>query len=242
MPEDLANYRRIAFLFAVADEVRPFASRLAARKSITLGDRRGISGMLGSREVLLVAGGMGARCAESAAHALVSEWLPGALIIAGVAGALSSDLQRGDLLSATAVRTEDTVWKPSVGVPGVAEGDFLSIDRVLVTAAEKSAALNTLGPMNGSVAVEMETAAAARVAEHHRIPWGAIRAISDSARDELPLDFNLLRDKNGDLSVSTVAMVAMRRPAHIPGLLRLGSATNLAARALSDALYRSLAE
>jgi adenosylhomocysteine nucleosidase len=88
--------------------------------------------------------------------------------------------------------------------------------------------------------VEMETAAAASVAEHFKVPWGAIRAISDSAEESLPMDFNQLRDKEGDLPVSTVVLVAMRRPARIPGLIRLGSATNHAAKALAEALYSSL--
>jgi nucleoside phosphorylase len=240
VPEDLANYRRIAFLFAVADELRPLASRLTSRSTLVIGDKKAIVGSLGSREVLLVAGGMGARCAARAAQSVMQSWLPGAFMMAGVAGALSPDLQRGDVMTAATVLTDETEFKPQLSVAGVTVGHLLSIDRVLVTSADKAMALKRFESVNGPLAVEMETAAAAAVAEHYEVPWGAIRAVSDSAEESLPLDFNQLRDRDGDLPVSTVALVAMRRPGRIPGLIRLGSATNQAAKALADALFGSL--
>jgi 5'-methylthioadenosine/S-adenosylhomocysteine nucleosidase len=45
----------------------------------------------------------------------------------------------------------------------------------------------------GALAVEMETAAVAQVAVAHRLPWVAVRAISDGAGDELILDYSRLR-------------------------------------------------
>ena len=45
----------------------------------------------------------------------------------------------------------------------------------------------------GAAAVEMETAAVAQVAVAHRLPWVAIRAISDVAEDDLILDYSRLR-------------------------------------------------
>lgn len=44
-----------------------------------------------------------------------------------------------------------------------------------------------------ALAVEMETAAVAQVATAHRLPWLAVRAISDLADDEMFLDFDRLR-------------------------------------------------
>jgi adenosylhomocysteine nucleosidase len=45
----------------------------------------------------------------------------------------------------------------------------------------------------GALAVEMETAAVAQVAMAHRLPWVAVRAISDTAGDEFILDYRRLR-------------------------------------------------
>jgi adenosylhomocysteine nucleosidase len=44
-----------------------------------------------------------------------------------------------------------------------------------------------------ALAVEMETAAVAQVAVAHRLPWVAVRVISDNADDELALDYGRLR-------------------------------------------------
>jgi 5'-methylthioadenosine/S-adenosylhomocysteine nucleosidase len=44
-----------------------------------------------------------------------------------------------------------------------------------------------------ALAVEMETAAVAQVAVAHKLPWVAVRAISDAASDELMLDYRRLR-------------------------------------------------
>lgn len=45
----------------------------------------------------------------------------------------------------------------------------------------------------GALAVEMETAAVAQTAVAHRLPWVAVRAISDTAADELILDYGRLQ-------------------------------------------------
>ena len=44
-----------------------------------------------------------------------------------------------------------------------------------------------------ALAVEMETAAVAQVASAHRLPWVAVRAISDTASDDLVLDYGRLQ-------------------------------------------------
>jgi adenosylhomocysteine nucleosidase len=45
----------------------------------------------------------------------------------------------------------------------------------------------------GADVVEMETAAIAQVAVAHGLPWGAVRAVSDTASDEYILDYGRLR-------------------------------------------------
>jgi adenosylhomocysteine nucleosidase len=45
----------------------------------------------------------------------------------------------------------------------------------------------------GALVVEMETAAVAQTAVAHELPWVAVRAVSDTADDDLALDFGRLR-------------------------------------------------
>jgi adenosylhomocysteine nucleosidase len=219
----------------------------------------GVFGQLRAAQALLVAGGVGAERAARAAESILQAWKPDLLTIAGVAGALSPSLKVGDVVIANAVYTAGDPLRPSV-IPAALHrptqtGPLLCLDRVLVTAGEKHAAfappehptpntqhptLNTQHP-TPPLAVEMETAAAARVAEAHGVPWAAVRAISDTAGESLPLDFNRLRDADGDLRTSRVALAALARPGSIPGLLRLGRNTGIAAEALACFLDHWLA-
>ena len=70
------------------------------------------------------------------------------------------------------------------------------------------------------------------------LPCATVRAISDTANDDLPLDFNQLVDERQRLSALRLAGAILRRPWAIPGLMRLGRHSGLAARNLADALGR----
>src|SRR4051812_45804962 len=158
---------RLAVLFAVPQEMAPLARRLTASAE-SLSSKLPFphrAGSLARVPTLLCAGGMGARRAESAARAILDTWRPDLLVLAGVAGALSADLRLADVLVATAVETDSGALEPPVVPPlsgPAVRGTLLSLDRVLVTAADKQAALNTPTPIHphAHTAVEMETAAA----------------------------------------------------------------------------------
>ncbi|HEU4754542.1 MAG TPA: hypothetical protein VFU47_15645 [Armatimonadota bacterium] len=231
----VAMARRIALLVAVAQEGNPVARRLGLTErhpgGILHGTREGM-------EVALAVGGMGAHRAALAADRLIEEWRPDLLLIAGVAGALAPGLSVGDLVVADAVCSEGPTLRPTLpAIPGPEAriGGLLSLDRVLVTADEKRLARE--GYPDRPLAIEMETAAAARIAVARGVAWGAVRAISDRADEALPLDFNRLRGPGGDLPTSRVALAALFRPASIPGLLRLGKNTSLAAERLAEFLH-----
>jgi len=242
--------QRIAILFAVAQELAPTARLLRpiAASPCRVARLTTRHGTLGDRELLLVVGGMGQKRAGAAAEALLREWKPDLLVMAGVAGALSPELQVADVVVADAVTT-GLEWLTPTVVPHLATdshrtGSLLSIAHVLVTAEDKRNAVGTL-PRRPTptqpptpLAVEMETAAVARAAIRHGVPWAAVRAVSDTAEESLPLDFNRLRTADGDLPTSRVALAAITSPASIPGLIRLGKNTGLAAEALSRYLER----
>ena len=242
-----ACIRRIALLFAVRQEMAPLARRLRPSRE-DVPPLRGypmLFGEIAGRQVLLAAAGIGARRAAAAAEAVLDAWKPDLLLMTGVAGALSPDLQVGDLILANAVLTEVEQLHPSFVFPHTHTpthphthtGPLLSLDRILITAKEKHAAFTTPPPHDSTTApplvVEMETAAAARVAMERGVPWAAIRAVSDTANESLPLDFNALRTADGELPTSRVAVAALRNPRCIPGLLRLGRNTSTASEALA---------
>ena len=86
---------------------------------------------------------------------------------------------------------------------------YSSAARVLCRADEKRA----LAEASGAIAVDMESAEIARVAASRNVPFLLVRAVSDRAADDLPMDFNLWLTPGG--RVRAVAQLVMR-----PSILR----------------------
>ena len=172
---------------------------------------------------LLVANGVGARLAAKAVERRVEV---SGMISTGFCGALDPSLRVGDIVVSASASCPATGhgYTPILG-------EIASSDRVVVTAAEKQA----LRARTGAVAVEMEAAAVAHQASLWGVPFYCIRAVSDTAQEDLPLDFNLYRDAEGRFRRAGIAVAAMTRPlTAIPALLRLNRNCYAAADALGD--------
>jgi hypothetical protein len=155
-----------------------------------------------------VANGPGRRLVE---EALVRKAQVDGIISTGFCGALDPALGVGDIVT---------------GMEKIA-----SVDRVVVTAEEKRA----LREKTGAAAVEMEAAAVARTASDWGVPFHCLRVVSDTAAEDLPLDFNLYRDAEGRFSRTRIALAGMLRPFSVmPRLMRLDRNCGIAAEALGE--------
>jgi adenosylhomocysteine nucleosidase len=147
------------------------------------------------------------------------------IISTGFCGALDPALQVGNIV----------VWGDAAlaaDAPFV-RGEIFSADRVAVTASEKRALRNR----TGAVAVEMEAAAVKNKATAWGVPFMCIRVVSDTAADDMPLDFNRFRNADGNFSRTRIALAAMARPfSAMPGLMELDRNCRRASRALGDFL------
>jgi nucleoside phosphorylase len=192
--------------FAVPQEARPF------RKFA--GDRPDV-------RVLVV--GMGARNAERSLRIALESSRPSRVFSCGFAGALSPDLQIGDVITTT-----------EFAFAGIKSVRFVCAERVAVTVAEKSA----LRARTGADAVEMESAVLARVCRENGIECITLRSISDAADQDLPLDFNALMNEREELSYLRLTSAILHRPLALPKLMRLGRNSAFAAAQLATALAR----
>ena len=68
----------------------------------------------------------------------------------------------------------------------------------------------------------------------------AIRAISDTADEDLPLDFNRVTDISGDVSIKRILGEVAGAPSSIPALVRFGKRSRIAAESLASFLERYL--
>ena len=113
------------------------------------------------------------------------------------------------------------------------EAKIWSADRVAVSSEEK----RQLRQSTGAAVVEMESAAVAEKARKWGLPFRAVKVVSDMADEDLPLDFNQYRDREGRFQVPRIAAAALLHPFRtIPPLLRLNRNCRRAAESLGEFL------
>ena len=112
--------------------------------------------------------------------------------------------------------------------PILTSGRILSVGRMIAGAGEKK----QLGRTFNAVAVDMESAAIARVCAEHDVPFGAIRAISDTVDEDLPKAVTRFYDADGDLQVVHIIAELVKHPSLWKTLSRLQTQTAAAGDAL----------
>lgn len=208
------------------------------------------------RDALAAAGGTGAidhtevRCdgpgpdaARRAAEALLSTGAR-ALMSIGLAGGCDPALPTGTAVIATGVRdlaATGTLWTNRewrgrlqgllLGAVLVEEAAIGTSARAVVGADSKQ----TLFWSDGVACVDMESAAVAHAAVAADVPFMALRIIVDPADFSLPGAALAALQADGSLRPAAAAAAAIRRPAEIPALLRLGNAHRRAIAALHRA-------
>jgi adenosylhomocysteine nucleosidase len=179
----------------------------------------------------------------------LESWLeqraPRAVLSVGFAGALSSSLQVGDLVIAGDIR--DSINQPDgnllsaarevqIGVP-VHLGVAFTSHEILWKAESKRALAGSLGA-NEIGFVDMESTAIAGVCASRGVPFLIIRSISDLLDEDLPLDFNQYRTRDGRVDPARVVKAALFRPAAFKGLFELRKRSKLCAERMAEFVHR----
>lgn len=240
---------RILVTFAVPAEFAPWRARhgfhRVADRLLTCYETD-----IADAKVMVLLTGVGGEFAAARVRILMSPELGKRkfdfCVSTGLAGALRADHRPGDVLVAHSVQAEtgrhagasnEFFGDAELGILAVdcgakLVGKFHTSSRIVQTAAAKA----DLGSM--ADAVEMESFDILREAQ----TWGArsvaIRAISDSVTEDLPLDFSKTLTKLGEVSVGRVVLEIARRPNRLTSLVRFGRQSRRAATALADFLDR----
>jgi uridine phosphorylase len=155
---------------------------------------------------------------------------PDLVLTSGFAGGLNSDLKLGDVIFETA---DETLRAKLLGA-GAKPLKFFCADRIATTVAEKK----KLRAETGADAVEMESAAIHAVCRERGIPCATVRVISDTANEDLPLDFNALSKPDRNLDYGKLFMAIAKTPGKIGALMRLQEKTKFASGRLAEALAK----
>lgn len=228
---------------AVTSEAGPLIRGLGLRRDRSLLRRRIVyTGRVGGRPIVLAVTGMGPSQASHVVDALQRRCGPGRVIISGTAGAVRPGLNTGDVIVPRCIidTANDLQWQPTWHPPSPAEqeddslgeatsGVLHSGDTVVDTPAAKAKIAQ-----RGADAVDMESAAIARVCDHYDVPWICIRAICDTAEMRLPAAAARLVDRRGRPRVIYAATYVILQPWQMRPLMRLGAAAKCAAAALVE--------
>ncbi len=182
--------------------------------------------------------------AEAEARRLAAEGCR-ALLSWGVAGGLAPALVPGDLVIPAEVVAEDGgSWPVSAelcaavaaSVPSPLRGEgqggggrHLGVDRMVLSAAEKTA----LFERTGAVALDMESHRVALVAAAAGLPVVAVRAVGDPAGRALPALAAQALGEGGRPRIGPVVAGLLRRPGDLAALLRVKRDTEVALAALA---------
>lgn len=186
----------------------------------------------GGRDMLIT--GMGRRNTSEQFHKALERLIPERVLTCGFAGALNPALKIGDVLYD---QDFDAGFAEKLTALGARPGTFHCSTRVAVTVAEKAELRRT----TGADAVEMESSVIRTLCRERKIPSATIRVISDTAGEDLPLDFNLLMTSQQKISLPKLVFALVRSPQKIPRLMHLQSDTRKAAKSLATVLHGLLA-
>ena len=177
----------------------------------------------------IVITGIGSRNAAEKLYPVLERRSFSLVLTCGFAGALRPELKVGDVLF-----DEDSSTKlaESLRAAGARPGTFHCAKRVAITAAEKG----ELRRSTGADAVEMESETIRGICRERKIPSATVRVISDTASENLPLDFNALMTPDQFISSAKLAFALMKSPQLIPPLLELQRNTRIASQKLAEVL------
>jgi adenosylhomocysteine nucleosidase len=224
---------RSLICFALKEEAAPFRKIAAGKTGIT---------------ILLT--GIGHQNAEKSLREFLATNSPKLVLTCGFAGGLNPDLKLGEIvfeIPSSSSRRESAQTKVGnqsepiyIGcydkliASGAKPKIFFCADHIATTAAEKK----KLRAETGADVVEMESAAIHEICREQNIPCATIRVISDTANEDLPLDFNALSKPDKNLDFGKVFLAIAKSPGKIPALIQLQKKTKFAAERLAAVLAK----
>jgi len=200
---------------------------------------------IGAAEVAVLITGVGAQTAAQAMDLMMrmadKDLYFDVVVSSGLAGALCDTLNVGDIVAPKELLAEmlhadvdserlavDAELRNLALEHGAKSANCLfTTDQILVKASQKKSCASR------AQSVDMESFEIVKQA----LAWGAhsvvIRAISDSAAEDLPINFNLTLSNKREVSIVKVLLQLLKNPFALPALIRFGKQSRRAGELLA---------
>ncbi len=235
--------KRIAIIGAIKDEIAGIKNQMQITDTLRLPTGNAFVGEWQGVPIVLVRSGMGRDRARRALVEVAERYDLKEIISIGYAGALDPSLEVGDLIVADKVIEMDSSH-PDEGVKSYSLNKeifnstaalrgriLLTVDHVAATPQEKK----NLREKYSAVAVDMETSALAEEAQARNIPFISVRAITDTAVQEL-IDCSYLVEEDGEVSKLKAGWHVLTHPGDLKGMIDLGQHAKIATANLTEFL------
>ncbi|MEE9498813.1 MAG: hypothetical protein V3V24_05700 [Nitrospinaceae bacterium] len=235
--------KRIAIIGAIKDEIAGIKNQMQITDTLRLPTGNAFVGEWQGVPIVLVRSGMGRDRARRALVEVAERYDLKEIISIGYAGALDPSLEVGDLIVADKVIKMDSSH-PDEGVKSYSLNKeifnstaalrgriLLTVDHVAATPQEKK----NLREKYSAVAVDMETSALAEEAQARNIPFISVRAITDTAVQEL-IDCSYLVEEDGEVSKLKAGWHVLTHPGDLKGMIDLGQHAKIATANLTEFL------
>jgi adenosylhomocysteine nucleosidase len=210
MSSELNNSGEILITFAVKEEMKFFPGGPGIRRYIT---------------------GMGRDNADDAIAAAVEQIRPRLVLTCGFAGGLNPVLKSNEIVFGA---DEGSPLYDALKQAGGTPVSFFCARRVAITSEEKQRLWRGMG----SDAVEMESESIREYCRERDIPSATVRVISDTALEDLPLDFNTLMSPAQKINYGKLTWALVRAPFKLAELLAFQQKTIDAAKSLGAFLTK----
>ena len=189
--------------------------------------------LCGRRSIQAMLTGIGRRNTSESFHEAVALFKPERVLTCGFAGGLNPALELGTIVYDCDF---DLGLAGHLSELGARPANFYCAKRVAVTIAEKQA----LWKSTGADVVEMESSVIRTFCKHAGIPSATIRVISDTADQDLPLDFNALMTSDDRINYAKMMWSIVSSPGRIPRLIEFQRQTITTGRRLGEFLAELL--
>ncbi len=181
---------------ALKDEIRDFKAKMTVDSTIHFKPAVLHQGMVANKEMALLITGIGGRRMKKGLEQALAVMDPKVMLLVGYAGGASPVVSSGSLILVAEIIKErdDRHFKCDRGWLEAAEkickeqglshhvGNCVTVEKVINAPHDKA----DLGATYGSLALEMEGAAFAAIAEEKKIPWLMVKAILDPVEMAIP--------------------------------------------------------
>jgi adenosylhomocysteine nucleosidase len=235
------KHMRIAICAAFPQELKYIIRNFGAARHPQRGPGPVFVSTWPPHELLVVQTGMGSANAEAALQFIFESFDPDIVLFAGFGGALYSGAGIGDLVWATSVMNFPGGISTPLAIPDptrIAEklsarirllkGNMVTLPHRI----EKKEITEILPPALPYAVCDMETYAAAKFSLGKDVPFFAIRAVTDTADEEIPPELFAVTDDFGKYELARALGTILSRPHLIPHVIRLGRNSETAAALL----------